>query len=428
MRVRMKTHGHHRQSADAESSSAAGSTASTPRAATAAAAGGGGHVLLQRNHIPHHPPPPHPARCHPDDPSAPLVRLMCSYGGRILPRPHDDQLRYVGGETRIVAVPRSASFAALRSRLSELHPAAAGGQPPCLKYQLPHEDLDALVSLTSDEDVENMFDECDRLALAGVQAPRLRLFLFPPPTGAFGSVVDVPGFIHGQWFVDALKCRASCAASGLPSLERDRSEASSTISEVPDYLFGVDTNSGDPPLIKPEAGSTFPASSQPSAPPVPDLPPVKTKMDVEEVQSITIEPIAQHKAQLVPHPMWSYTPEPVPVFFVPPSFHGRGKTTQPVPFLMPVQYMHPLGPMAGGQVPMWFRQPSPVQGAPAYMGGPPMLPGASVGGGYEYPAEPYEVPARSLLIPVNRATGVPLAGGAVPAAENPERRSGRALR
>ncbi|CAL9117382.1 unnamed protein product [Musa textilis] len=139
MRVRMKTHGHHRQSADAESSSAAGSTASTPRAATAAAAGGGGHVLLQRNHIPHHPPPPHPARCHPDDPSAPLVRLMCSYGGRILPRPHDDQLRYVGGETRIVAVPRSASFAALRSRLSELHPAAAGGQPPCLKYQLPHE-------------------------------------------------------------------------------------------------------------------------------------------------------------------------------------------------------------------------------------------------------------------------------------------------
>ncbi|CAL9182033.1 unnamed protein product, partial [Musa hybrid cultivar] len=65
-----------------------------------------------------------------------------------------------------VFVPRSASFAALRSRLSNLHPAAAGGQPPCPKYQLPHEDLDALVSVTSDKDIDNMFDEYDRLALA----------------------------------------------------------------------------------------------------------------------------------------------------------------------------------------------------------------------------------------------------------------------
>ncbi|CAD5176901.1 unnamed protein product [Musa acuminata subsp. malaccensis] len=121
------------------------------------------------------------------------------------------------------------SFAALRSRLSKLHPAAAGGQPPCLKYQLPHEDLDALVSVTSDEDIDNMFDEYDRFALA----------------------------------------------------DRDRSEASSTVSEVPDNLFGVDANSE--PKVEP--------ASQPSVPPVLDLPPVKTKMDVEQVESITIEPI-----------------------------------------------------------------------------------------------------------------------------------------
>lgn len=53
-----------------------------------------------------------------------------------------------------------------------------------------------------------------------------------------------------------------------------------------------------------------------------------------------------------------------------------------------------------------------------------------MGGGYEHPAgvgtESYEVPARSVLIPVNQAIGVPLAGGAEPAAENPERWSGRA--
>ncbi|CAL9091349.1 unnamed protein product, partial [Musa acuminata var. zebrina] len=107
--------------------------------------------------------------------------------------------------------------------------------PPCLRYQLPHEDLDALVSVTSDEDIENMFDEYDRLALAG----------------------------------------------------RDRSEASSTVSEVPDNLFGVDANSGDTPPIEPKVEPV----SQPSVPPVLDLPPVKTKMDVEQAQSITIEPI-----------------------------------------------------------------------------------------------------------------------------------------
>ncbi|KAM1043753.1 hypothetical protein PS2_034708 [Malus domestica] len=37
------------------------------------------------------------------------VRFMCSFGGKILPRPHDNQLRYVGGDTRIVVVHRTVS-------------------------------------------------------------------------------------------------------------------------------------------------------------------------------------------------------------------------------------------------------------------------------------------------------------------------------
>lgn len=50
----------------------------------------------------------------------PRVRFMVSFGGKILPRPHDNQLRYVGGDTRIVAVNRSASFPALLLKLSKL--------------------------------------------------------------------------------------------------------------------------------------------------------------------------------------------------------------------------------------------------------------------------------------------------------------------
>lgn len=38
------------------------------------------------------------------------VKFLCSHGGKILPRPSDGQLKYVGGETRVVAVPRNITF------------------------------------------------------------------------------------------------------------------------------------------------------------------------------------------------------------------------------------------------------------------------------------------------------------------------------
>lgn len=46
-----------------------------------------------------------------------------------------------------------------------------------LKYQVVSEDLDALVSVKSDEDLSHMFNEIDRYEIAG--SPRLRAFLFP---------------------------------------------------------------------------------------------------------------------------------------------------------------------------------------------------------------------------------------------------------
>src|ERR1044072_8541635 len=70
---------------------------------------------------------------HPDDDSVspsprsdhfqdapPRVRFICSFGGKILPRPSDNQLRYVGGDTRIVAVNRSIPFSSLVHKLSKL--------------------------------------------------------------------------------------------------------------------------------------------------------------------------------------------------------------------------------------------------------------------------------------------------------------------
>ncbi|GKV06692.1 hypothetical protein SLEP1_g18550 [Rubroshorea leprosula] len=77
-----------------------------------------------------------------------------------VPRPHDNQLRYVGGDTRIVALSRSITFMGFLSKLSKL----SGISNVNVKYQLPNEDLDALISITTDEELENMMDEYDRLA------------------------------------------------------------------------------------------------------------------------------------------------------------------------------------------------------------------------------------------------------------------------
>ncbi|XP_010904652.2 uncharacterized protein [Elaeis guineensis] len=412
---------HHPSDPDA---SAAGSAASTPRSG--------------------HPPPPPPARWHLDDPSAPRVRLMCSFGGRILPRPHDHQLRYVGGDTRIVAVPRSTSFSALLSKLSKL----AGGDPNLLsiKYQLPNEDLDALISVSSDDDVENMMDEYDRLstsspgggAVSSSRTPRLRLFLFTPSDPSsipFGSVIEGPASARDHWFVDALN-----SSGGGDALERGRSEASSIVSEVPDYLFGLETNLDEPaPKYKTrtahenasDPGSPAPATPSPHygsassaspIPPVSDHPPLKTKSDGEEIRDGPVEPLVNQPGGYVSNPVWQYMPEPVPVYFVPGPVSGGSLPVRPVS--APTPYLHPLTSVPGGQIPVGYQQPvhrvmaNAVPGGPVYVDGPPTgRPAVTEAYKYSVGTSGYDVPAGGGLmrypgvIPVYPTAGICPAGG-----------------
>ncbi|XP_004293546.1 PREDICTED: uncharacterized protein LOC101295895 [Fragaria vesca subsp. vesca] len=234
------------------------------------------------------------------------VRFMCSFGGKILPRPHDNQLRYVGGDTRIVAVQRATTFSSLLSKLSKL----SGLSDVTVKYQLPNEDLDALISVTTDEDVDNMIDEYDRITQnQNPKAARLRLFLFPKggDGGPASRTSSISSLLDGSakrehWFLDALN---SGASNNSLLLERGRSEASSILSEVPDYLFGLDNsddnhNRGGGEFTRPKTrpgmvpdnvsasdpGSPAPSpfcstSSVPSVPSLPNLPPVKTKPDLK---------------------------------------------------------------------------------------------------------------------------------------------------
>ncbi|CAL1381694.1 unnamed protein product [Linum trigynum] len=135
------------------------------------------------------------------------LRLMCSYGGRIVPRPHDKSLCYVGGDTRIVVVDRQASLSGLSAKLSTT---LLNGRPFTLKYQLPCEDLDSLISLTTDEDLDNMIDEYDRTSTGAPsnssKPSRLRLFLFPvkpDSSQSIGPILENTA-AKDEWFLNAL--------------------------------------------------------------------------------------------------------------------------------------------------------------------------------------------------------------------------------
>lgn len=137
---------------------------------------------------------------------------MCSYGGHIVPRPNDKSLCYVGGDTRIVVVDRLTSLPDLTQRLSKTLLRSTSSSSFTLKYQLPNEDLDSLISVTTDEDLENMIDEYERLNSAGPTAgngnksSRLRLFLFltkPESASSIGSLLD-NSTKSEDWFLNAL--------------------------------------------------------------------------------------------------------------------------------------------------------------------------------------------------------------------------------
>ncbi|KAK6154547.1 hypothetical protein DH2020_008795 [Rehmannia glutinosa] len=106
--------------------------------------------------------------------SSTKLKILCSFGGRILPRPSDGKLRYVGGETRIIRISKDITWKELWQKTTAIY------EETCtVKYQLPEEDLDALVSISSDEDLLNMMEECNILE-DGKGLNKLRMFLFSP--------------------------------------------------------------------------------------------------------------------------------------------------------------------------------------------------------------------------------------------------------
>ncbi|XP_008648707.1 serine/threonine-protein kinase STE20 isoform X2 [Zea mays] len=147
-----------------------------------------------------------------ETPGAGKVKLMCSYGGRIAPRPGDGALRYVGGQTRLISVPRAASFGELLRKVEAVDEASASSGGVLLRYQLPGEDLDSLISVSGPEDYDNMMEEYEKLAAAAPDgSAKLRVFLFPASgsdAAGSGSGSHLVAAVDesGQRYIDTINC------------------------------------------------------------------------------------------------------------------------------------------------------------------------------------------------------------------------------
>ncbi|KAK6143651.1 hypothetical protein DH2020_023999 [Rehmannia glutinosa] len=158
------------------------------------------------------------------------VKFMCSYGGKIHPRPHDNQLSYIGGETKILSVDWNIKFGSLLSKLAALCDADDGIS---FKYQLPGEDLDALISVTNDDDLEHMMHEYDRLCRAYTKPARLRIFVFQSQNPSLNSVRSFGSDevkTEKERFVEALN--SAPQHSPAPQLQPPASDV--------DFLFGLE--------------------------------------------------------------------------------------------------------------------------------------------------------------------------------------------
>lgn len=89
----------------------------------------------------------------------------------------------------MITINRYTSLQTLTTRLSKT---LNINFPFIVKYQLPSEDLDSLISVANEEDLANMIDEYDRVSTS---VKRFRLFVFPGNPDRNGWVMDNPCFV-----------------------------------------------------------------------------------------------------------------------------------------------------------------------------------------------------------------------------------------
>lgn len=161
----------------------------------------------------------------PSDHSASNVRFFCSFGGKIMPRPSDGKLRYVGGATHIIRLRNDISFSEVMRKTTSIY-----NKQHTIKYQLPGEDLDSLISVSCNEDLQNMMEECNFLEVDSSQ--KLRMFLF-----ASGDTNDVQFGLGGIEIGSEIQYVA--AVNGL-EFGFDRGYSNHVLSKTTSSVSGLD--------------------------------------------------------------------------------------------------------------------------------------------------------------------------------------------
>lgn len=185
-----------------------------------------------------------------------MIKILCSFGGNILPRPSDGKLRYAGGETRIIRIIRNTSWQELKQKTTAIY-----NQPHTIKYQLPGEDLDALISVSNDEDLRNMMEECAFLD-SGEGSQKLRIFLvsladFDDMNFSLGSM-DSDSGIQYVVAINGMDVGAAKPSSG-------HGLVNSSINEFGQFInFNVNSNQAD---LKNHGSNLHSVNSSTSVPP-----------------------------------------------------------------------------------------------------------------------------------------------------------------
>ncbi|XP_012081103.1 uncharacterized protein LOC105641215 isoform X2 [Jatropha curcas] len=213
-----------------------------------------------------------------DSVSGKKVKFLCSFGGKILPRPSDGTLRYVGGQTRIISLRRDVSFNELVQKMVDTY-----GQPAVIKYQLPDEDLDALVSVSCPDDLDNMMDEYEKLAERSSDgSAKLRVFLFSAMELDSSGMVQF-GDLHdsGQRYVDAI----NGMEGGFGGIARKGSITSATSTQNSDFSVTEAVDSLGPGQVD-VSGAPTPQDSNPKFLPVEPNPVSTVSSGIPMVKSV----------------------------------------------------------------------------------------------------------------------------------------------
>ncbi|XP_008788779.2 uncharacterized protein LOC103706458 isoform X1 [Phoenix dactylifera] len=220
------------------------------------------------------------------------VKLLCSYGGKILPRPSDGALRYAGGDTRIITVRRDSTFPEIVRKMAD-----AFGGPTLIRYQLPGEDLDSLVSVSNPEDLENMMEESDKLAqdCPDGSIPKLRVFLFPPSDlSANSSSSDL--HVAALQYIEAVNGLNDSIAS-LSSMQAEAATDGGNEGISPALLSPTAVASNDPSRL------VFGTTGVPVVP-IPDAP----RLSSAPCSSVRAQILNSSRSELPP-PVAPYVPQ-----------------------------------------------------------------------------------------------------------------------